>query len=124
MREVPTLETRMDDVRTVMDAVGSDRAFLWSGQEGGRMTTLFAATYPERTAGLILLDPSAKGLRSDDYPWAPTEAEWQERLREIREGWGRREFFDKMLVVKDLVAGSGIGFEDRGEHELRGIPGA
>jgi len=98
VREVPTLETRMDDVRTVMDAVGSDRAFLWSGQEGGRMTTLFAATYPERTAGLILLDPSAKGLRSGDYPWAPTEAEWHERLRDIREGWGRREFFDKMLA--------------------------
>ncbi len=62
------------------------------------MTTLFAATYPERTTGLVLLDPSAKGLRSADYPWAPTEGDWQERLRQIREGWGRREFFDKMLA--------------------------
>ena len=48
---VPTLETRMDDVRAVMDAVGSERAVMWSGQEGTRMTTLFAATYPERTPG-------------------------------------------------------------------------
>ena len=107
VREVPTLETRMDDVRTVMDAVGSERAFLWSGQEGGRMTTVFAATYPERTAGLVLLDPSAKGRRSADYPWAPTEAESQERLRDIREGWGRREFFDKMLAeMSPEIAGN------------------
>ena len=126
MREVPTLETRMDDVRTVMDAVGSDRAFLWSGQEGGRMTTLFAATYPERTAGLILLDPSAKGLRSDDYPWAPTEAEWQERLREIREGWGRREFFDKMLVeMSPEIAGDEEFLEWFVAHMRRSLsPGA
>jgi class 3 adenylate cyclase len=94
---VPTLETRMDDVRAVLDAVGSDRAVLWSGQEGTRMTTLFAATYPERTAGLVILDPSAKGLATPDYPWAPTEAEWRVTLRQVRDGWGTRPFFEGLL---------------------------
>jgi len=94
---VPTLETRMDDVRAVLDAAGSDQAILWSGQEGTRMTALFAATYPERTAGLVILDPSAKGLAAPDYPWAPGETEWRATLREVREGWGTRPFFERLL---------------------------
>src|ERR671925_2360527 len=48
VREAPTLETRMDDIRAVMDAVGSEGAVLWSGHEGSRTALLFAATYPER----------------------------------------------------------------------------
>jgi class 3 adenylate cyclase len=98
---VPTLETRMDDVRAVMDAVGSEQAVLWSGQEGTRMTTLFAATYPERTAGLVVLDPTAKGLATPDYPWAPTEAEWTETLRDVREHWGQRGYLEG--VVRSLA---------------------
>ena len=98
VREVPTLETRMDDLRAVMDAAASERAVLWSGQQGGTpLVTLFAATYPERTAGLFLLDPAAKGTRSADYPWAPSEDEWRRRLTEAREGWGRRDFFEGLL---------------------------
>ena len=87
----------MDDVRAVMDAVGSERAVMWSGQEGTRMTTLFAATYPERTSGLVVLDPTAKGLPTPDYPWAPTEAEWGETLRGVREHWGERDFLEGMI---------------------------
>ena len=65
-REPPTLETRMDDLRLVMDAVGSERALLWSAQDGARLALLFAATYPERTAGLVLYDPHATSRRDDD----------------------------------------------------------
>ncbi len=97
VREVPTLETRMDDVRAVMDAVGTEKALLWSGHEGTRMAILFAATYPERTAGLMLLDPSVRGLRAPDYPWAPTEEEWRRRIADVREGWGSREYFLRLL---------------------------
>ena len=78
--ELPTLEQRMDDVRAVLDAVGSQRAALLGHSEGGSMSTLFAATYPERTIALVLFGVFAKRLRSDDYPWAPAEAE---RLAEI-----------------------------------------
>jgi class 3 adenylate cyclase len=87
----------MDDVRAVMDDVDSDGAVLWSGSEGSQVTTLFAATYPERTSGLIVLNPSTKGRPTPDYPWAPSEAEWREKLRDVHDGWGTREFFDRLL---------------------------
>ncbi len=84
--ELPTLEERMDDVRAVMEAVGSSRAALFGHSEGAAMCILFAATYPERTLALTTYGAFAKRLRSDDYPWAPT---LQERLRgaEERIGW-------------------------------------
>jgi pimeloyl-ACP methyl ester carboxylesterase len=62
----------MDDVRAVLDAVGSERAALFGHSEGGNMCLLFAATYPQRVSALALLAIYAKRLRSDDYPWAPT----------------------------------------------------
>ncbi len=98
VREVPTLETRMDDLRAVMDDAGSESSILWTAQEGARLATLFAATHPERVAGLVLFDPTAKGRRSDDYPWALGDEEWRVRLREIRDGWGRTEFLDTCLA--------------------------
>ena len=97
VREAPTLEARMDDVRAVMDAVGSERAAIWSAHDGSRMAILFAATYPERTAGLVLFGPSLKGSRSAAYPWAPSEEEWRRHLAEVREGWGRRDYFERLL---------------------------
>ncbi len=65
---LPTLEERMDDVRAVMDAVGSEKATLLGHSEGGAMCILFAATYPERTEGLILVGSWAKRVPSEDYP--------------------------------------------------------
>lgn len=97
VREAPTLETRMDDIRAVMDDVGSERAFLWSGHEGSRSTILYAATYPERTAGLMLLEPSVRGTATADYPWAPSEEEWRRRFAEVRADWGKRDFFERLL---------------------------
>lgn len=86
--EMPTLETRMDDVRAVMDTTGSKRATLLGHSEGGNLCVLFGATYPQRTEGLVLISCYAKRIRSDDYPWAPT---WEERVAESEEyeaTWG------------------------------------
>jgi len=96
VREVQSIETTMDDVRAVMDAAGSERAVLWTGSTSTGIGVLFAATYPERCAGLILFDPQAKGARSDDYPWAPTEQEWREQLAAVRAGWGERGFLEDL----------------------------
>lgn len=96
VREVQSLETTMDDVRAVMDAVGSERAVLWSGGTSTGIGVLFAATYPERCAGLVLFDPTVKGIRSPDYPWAPTEEEWRERLAGVRAGWGERSYLESL----------------------------
>ncbi len=109
---VPTLETRMDDVRAVMDAAGSEQAVLWSGMEGGRITTLFAATYPERTSGIVMLNPSIKGRPSPDYPWAPSEDEWRQTLREVREGWGEREYFHELLREQSPPMAEDEAFRD------------
>ena len=77
--EVAALEERMDDVRAVMDAAGSERAVLVGVSEGGPMVTLFAATYPERTAGLVLLGAYARRLWAPDYPIGlrPEDVWWQ-----------------------------------------------
>jgi class 3 adenylate cyclase/alpha-beta hydrolase superfamily lysophospholipase len=87
--QLPTLEQRMDDVRAVLDAVGSERAALFGHSEGGNMCLLFAATYPERVSALALLAIYAKRLRSEDYPWAPTPEQREAEARQLEEyGWG------------------------------------
>jgi DNA-binding winged helix-turn-helix (wHTH) protein/pimeloyl-ACP methyl ester carboxylesterase len=85
---LPTLEQRMDDVRAVMDAVGSERAALLGISEGGPMCSLFAATYPEKTLALVMIGTYARRLRAPDYPWGPTKAEHEAFLDEIQRDWG------------------------------------
>src|SRR5881396_1552932 len=65
--QLPTLEQRMDDVRAVMDSVGSERGALFGASEGGVMCMLFAATYPKRTSALLVYGGFARGLADDDY---------------------------------------------------------
>jgi len=85
---LPTLEQRMDDVRAVMDAVGSERAVLLGISEGGPMSILFATTYPERTLALILYAAYAWRGWSPEYPWGRTEAETEAFLKSTEEDWG------------------------------------
>jgi len=72
---VPSLEERMDDVRAVMDAAGSERAALLGMVDGAAIASLFAATYPERTAALVLYVPLIRAAWAPDYPWGRREAE-------------------------------------------------
>ncbi len=85
---LPTLEQRMDDVRAVMDAAGSERAALFGVSEGGPMSALFSATYPERTTALVMYGSYARRLWSPDYPWAPTPEQRQQFFDLIEHGWG------------------------------------
>jgi class 3 adenylate cyclase len=85
---LPTLEERMDDVRAVMDAAGSERAALFGQSEGASMAILFAATYPERTAALVTFGAFACRVWHEDYPWAPTPEQRQHFLDLIRDDWG------------------------------------
>ena len=86
--ELPTLEQRLDDVRAVMEAVGSERAVLLGVSEGGPMCSLFAATYPERTEALIMIGSYARRLRDADYPWGPTREERDAFCQRIVDEWG------------------------------------
>ena len=85
---LPTLEQRMDDIRAVMDATGSSRAAMFGLSEGGPLSTLIAATYPARTAALIMFGAYAKWIRSEDYPWAPTREQHEAAFEAYEKHWG------------------------------------
>jgi pimeloyl-ACP methyl ester carboxylesterase/DNA-binding winged helix-turn-helix (wHTH) protein/class 3 adenylate cyclase len=86
--ELPTLEQRMDDVRAVLDAVGSRQAALLGVSEGGPLCSLYATTYPERTLALVMIGTYAKRQWAPDYPWAPTSEQRAAFLDEIQHQWG------------------------------------
>lgn len=87
----PTLEARMDDVRAVMDAVGSQRAAIYGLSEGAAMALLFAATYPERTAALAVRSGFPRRMWAPDYPWGRTEEEYEREVAAALEIFGPRE---------------------------------
>jgi pimeloyl-ACP methyl ester carboxylesterase len=88
--EVPTLEERIDDVRAVMDAAGSERAALLGISEGGPMSVLFAATHPERATALVLYGAMGRTTEAPDYPWAsPAEALREAAAEFIAPSWGQ-----------------------------------
>jgi pimeloyl-ACP methyl ester carboxylesterase/DNA-binding CsgD family transcriptional regulator len=91
--ELPTLEQRMDDVRAVMDAVGSERAVLMGSSEGAPLSILFAATYPERTVALVLYGAEARAIAAPGYPWEAFPSDPEER-----EAW-----FDSRMRVWGTV---------------------
>jgi pimeloyl-ACP methyl ester carboxylesterase/DNA-binding winged helix-turn-helix (wHTH) protein len=86
--ELPTLEQRLDDVRAVMEAAGSERAVLMGVSEGGPLCSLFAATYPHRTEALVMIGSYARRLRDADYPWGPSRDEHQQFCQKIIDQWG------------------------------------
>jgi class 3 adenylate cyclase len=117
---LPTLEERMDDVRAVMDAAGSERAAIFGSSEGGLMSVLFAATYPERTHALVALAIYAKRLWSPDYPWAPTPKARAAEIELIERTWGGE------MDISDLAPSADEAFKRRAVAYLRrsASPGA
>src|SRR4051794_18823624 len=88
------LETRMDDVRAVLDASGAERAALFGVSEGGPMCVLFAATYPERTLALVLFASFARTAWAPDYPCGETDEAWRAELDELERRAGDPRYFD------------------------------
>ncbi|MBV8553484.1 MAG: alpha/beta fold hydrolase [Acidobacteriaceae bacterium] len=85
---LPTLEQRMDDLRAVMEAAGTERAVLCGVSEGATMCALFAATYPAKTNALVMIGGYAKRIRDATYPWGPTAEQREHFLEEIHNYWG------------------------------------
>jgi len=90
VRGIPTLEERMDDVRATMDAAGAQRAVIMGVSEGGPMTALFAATYPDRTIGAILYGCTPRYAWAPDFPWGGTLERHRERVADTAAHWGER----------------------------------
>jgi pimeloyl-ACP methyl ester carboxylesterase len=95
---VPTLETRMDDLRAVMDAAGSARAVVLGISEGGPMSILFAATYPERVAGLVLLATSPRPIWATDYPFGESIEDYDRWTRRTVDAWGSKDGLEALVA--------------------------
>jgi len=98
--KMATLEQRTDDIRTVMDAVGSPQATVMGMSEGASMACLFAATYPERTRSLIVWGGQARWVKTDDYPWGSTPEEYALLIEKVQKDW----------PSTDYILGPGAGF--------------
>jgi pimeloyl-ACP methyl ester carboxylesterase/class 3 adenylate cyclase len=113
--EAPPLEQRIDDVRAVMDAAGSERAALFGVSEGGPMSILFAATHPERVSALVLHGAMGRTTEAPDYPWAtPAEALREAAAEFIAPNWGR----DPEGII-ELFAPSFAGNPEAAEQAAR-----
>jgi class 3 adenylate cyclase/pimeloyl-ACP methyl ester carboxylesterase len=93
-----TLETRMDDVRAVMDAAQSTRAVVVALGDGGPLAILFAATYPDRTDGLVLMNTTPRFVRSPEFPWLRTRSEYEQRLDDTVRRWAEPDAHEAFLV--------------------------
>jgi class 3 adenylate cyclase len=134
-----TLEERIDDARAVLDAVGSERASLFGVSEGGPMSILFAATYPDRVESLVLVGAEVKEELTDDWPWGEATREEHERsMVGFEERWGQgliaplffpddpdpeaaKEWFGRLqtaaMTPQDLVAVANVSFD----VDIRGV---
>jgi pimeloyl-ACP methyl ester carboxylesterase/class 3 adenylate cyclase len=92
-RDVMAVEKGMEDIRAVMDAVGSTRAALLGCEAGGTVALLFAASYPERVSALGLVAPLVFYWKTPEFPWGWTEQEDAEFRRRLEDGWGTEQFW-------------------------------
>ena len=124
---IPSLEQRMDDIRAVLDSAGSRRAAILGVSEGGPMSALFAAAYPERTEALILYGTFARYAWAPDYPWGNLIENVEAIENELRRTWGSPESVRQM--VRESLAPSKVNdarfCEWAGRHTRLGAsPGA
>lgn len=107
--QIFTLEQRMHDVQAILDAVDSERATLFGISEGGPMSLLYAATYPERTSALVLYGSYAKRAWAPDYPFGWKNDRWDRVLGNFERNWGTPEGVDLNMwapsIARDVDAG-------------------
>src|SRR5579871_10149 len=102
--DLPTVDDEVDDIRAVLDEIGSERVVLFGADAGGPACIAFAAAYPERTAGLVLYGTWAKLFRAPDYPWGLDPSLLEPILSMAQEGWGKG-------LVLPIMAPSAAGDE-------------
>ena len=124
--ESTTMETGLDDMLAVLDAVESEHAALMGRMDSGASAALLAAQHPGRISAFVWYLPTPRCAVAADYPWGATEEDFLRQLTATEDSWGSdAAVTSEVLVsstVKDLVAGSGLVFVDRGEHQLKGVP--
>jgi class 3 adenylate cyclase/pimeloyl-ACP methyl ester carboxylesterase len=108
---LPTIEARIDDLRAVMDAVGSERPVLIAMEDGAAQCFLFAATYPERTRALVTFNATVRGLWAPDCSWAWTEERWTQEIEEIERSWGTPGYVHELVLAFFPTRADDAGFE-------------
>jgi class 3 adenylate cyclase len=93
-----TLEESIDDIRAVLDAVGSPRAVLFGTLDGTALSILYSATYPDKTVGLVLWGGQARTSWAPDYPWAKSREAWEADLRRDEAEWGSRSHIERVVA--------------------------
>src|SRR6202163_3433054 len=101
--QIFTLEQRMHDVQAILDEIGSERAVLFGVSEGGPMSLLYAATYPERTAALVLYGSYARRSWAPDYTFGWTDAQWSTLLDDIEHHWGTTDAISLLMWAPSLA---------------------
>jgi len=91
---VPDVDILTDDIIAVMEAADSERASILATYESAIVASLFAASYPQRIRSLILIDPQVTYLPTDETPWMPSLARWQEQIQAVRATWGTPDWWD------------------------------
>ncbi len=91
---LPTLEEWMDDLRAVLDDIGSEEAAIVTAMAGVFLATVFAATYPDRVRALVLIDGFARLTRADDYPWGLTADQGRDIIEAFESAWGTGMMLD------------------------------
>ena len=104
----PSLETRMDDVRAVMDAANCRRAAFYGLSDGAAMSILFAATYPERVAALIVRSCSPRTMWAPDFPWGRSAEAYEHEMKQAL------RVYESRNAARDVVRSLGM----RGEDEI------
>ena len=103
----PTLETRVEDLVAVLDAIGSDRTVLLGSGEGGAPNALFASMYPDRTHALLWWWPAAQSVWASDYPWGDTPDLVEREMRAVRDSWGTKAYGRNWADQNEILAGGG-----------------
>ena len=122
--QIFTLEQRMDDMRAVMDAVGCKRAALFGISEGGPMSILFAATYPERTTALAMYGAYAKRSWAEDYPFGWRDEEWARFFANVERHWGTPRGVDLNLIAPSIACDQRACEEAAAHMRAAASPGA
>jgi pimeloyl-ACP methyl ester carboxylesterase len=121
---IADLETRMDDIRAVMDAAGSEAAVVCGVSEGGPMALLFAATYPERVRALVSYGSLPRFVRGPNFPWGEPKHEYLAEAEAEAEAWGTEEIAREFLVSQGMDASPEAVRERARKDRLMISPGA
>jgi len=122
--QVFTLEQRMHDVHAVLDQVGSQRATLFGISEGGPMSLLYAATYPERTSALVLYGTYARRSWAPDYTFGWTDAQWSAFLDDIERNWGTTDAISLQMWAPSVAGNKHVLEQIAAYFRASASPGA